>query len=53
MLILKKTKQNCTLATLVISKKKKKGGSIGIVLHCDCFEPVSNCNADNLAVQRA
>jgi hypothetical protein len=29
MLILKKTKQNCTLATLVISKKKKKVEALG------------------------
>ncbi|RDX58671.1 Beta-glucosidase 46, partial [Mucuna pruriens] len=31
----------------------EQGGKIGIVLHCDSFEPLSNSTADKLATERA
>lgn len=31
----------------------EQGGEIGIVLHCDSFEPLSNSTADKLATERA
>ncbi|TKY54030.1 Beta-glucosidase 46 [Spatholobus suberectus] len=31
----------------------EQGGKIGIVLHCDWFEPLSNSTADKLATERA
>ncbi|XVF87696.1 hypothetical protein PTKIN_Ptkin18bG0141300 [Pterospermum kingtungense] len=33
--------------------KAKQGGSIGIVLHCIWYEPISNSTADKLAAERA
>ncbi|KAK9031380.1 hypothetical protein V6N11_032763 [Hibiscus sabdariffa] len=33
--------------------QESQGGSIGIVLHCDWFEPISNSIADKLAAERA
>ncbi|XP_017441348.1 beta-glucosidase 46 [Vigna angularis] len=33
--------------------QNEQGGKIGIVLHCDSFEPLSNSTADKLATERA
>ncbi|XP_050208680.1 beta-glucosidase 46-like isoform X2 [Mercurialis annua] len=33
--------------------QKEQGGSIGIVMHCAWFEPITNSTADQLAAERA
>ncbi|XP_014506784.1 beta-glucosidase 46 [Vigna radiata var. radiata] len=33
--------------------QNEQGGKIGIVLHCDSFEPLSNSTSDKLATERA
>ena len=46
---IKVTKINCVEWHI----QKEQGGQIGIVLHCDWFEPFSNSTADRLAAERA